>query len=308
MPRSLSCQSKPSKNNATLRIDASARPTRSSYWARALDVWYSQPDDALLRAVEACLLGGLEMARPILDLGCGNGQFATVLGKVIDVGLDMDSSALAVARSSGLYKHLARADICKMPLESARFQTVFSNSVFEHIPDLGSALAEAWRVLAPGGLFAITVPTDQYGANTLQASLYRRLGLLSRALAYEGALDRRMLHKHRMSINEWGFWLSRTGFTVRCVRPCWFPITMRTWGLLRGIVRFGIGRYRMNAVIHRLPRPFRRLVVCLWTLLLSRVYDWDLREAFVANEPSPGGNVLLVATKPCSRVEGVVNT
>jgi len=45
-----------------------------------------------------------------------------------------------------------------MPFEDASFQTVISNSVLEHIPDLDAVLLETARVLKPGGMFIFASP------------------------------------------------------------------------------------------------------------------------------------------------------
>ena len=46
-------------------------------------------------------------------------------------------------------------DAKHMPYADGSFVTVASNSIVHHIPDPREVLAEAWRVLAPGGLIFI---------------------------------------------------------------------------------------------------------------------------------------------------------
>lgn len=43
-------------------------------------------------------------------------------------------------------------------LADASYDTVFAKQVLEHIPDVGSAMAEAWRILRPGGKFVLSTP------------------------------------------------------------------------------------------------------------------------------------------------------
>src|SRR3989337_1004853 len=84
---------------------------------------------ALLRAVEADFYGEFELAAPVLDLGCGDGLFASqVFKRPIDVGI----------------------------------ASAFSNSVLEHIPGLQAVLNETARVLRPGGLFLFCVPNHRW--------------------------------------------------------------------------------------------------------------------------------------------------
>jgi ubiquinone/menaquinone biosynthesis C-methylase UbiE len=47
---------------------------------------------------------------------------------------------------------LVRADAKQLPFESAAFSAVISNSILHHIPDPRQVIAEAIRVIAPGGL------------------------------------------------------------------------------------------------------------------------------------------------------------
>jgi SAM-dependent methyltransferase len=46
----------------------------------------------------------------------------------------------------------------ELPAEDAAFDTVLCSYVLEHLEEPGRALAEAWRVLAPGGAAIYTVP------------------------------------------------------------------------------------------------------------------------------------------------------
>ncbi len=46
----------------------------------------------------------------------------------------------------------------QLPAETGSFDTVLCTDVLEHLEEPGRALAEAWRVLAPGGAAIYTVP------------------------------------------------------------------------------------------------------------------------------------------------------
>jgi len=273
-----------------------ARAVQRVYLARALNIWCERPGVGLLRAIEARLLGSLDTPRPILDVGCGDGKFAAVLNHELDLGLDLDFRALIAARSTGMYKALLQADICRAGmLPTAQFGTVFGNSVFEHVPDLDAALTGVHRLLAPGGIFAITVPTDKYGGNTLMASLYRQVGAHSRAAAYERILDDSFDHRRRLPVDGWASQLLKAGFVIRDVQLCWSRPTMQAWDFLQMVAKLGIGRYRLNAALARMPKAIQRPLAMSWLKLLSPVYDWDLERA---THGGSGGNVLIVAAKP----------
>ena len=118
---------------------------------------------ALLRAVEADFYTGLPLPAPILDLGCGDGHFASVaFTRKLDVGLDPWWGPLQEARARHVYHTLTHADGARMPFPDARFATVVSNSVLEHIPDVEPVVHEVARVLQPGGWFHFCVPGPNF--------------------------------------------------------------------------------------------------------------------------------------------------
>lgn len=112
--------------------------------------------------VEAMLepLGSDE--RPLLDVGCGTGSFATILaasGRRV-IGLDQRPEGLASARArlgpeSGASFVLGDAE--RMPFESDTFGGALALDVLEHLDDQ-RALAELARVVAPNGWVLVTVP------------------------------------------------------------------------------------------------------------------------------------------------------
>jgi malonyl-CoA O-methyltransferase len=59
---------------------------------------------------------------------------------------------------------VAAADAEALPFRPGAFDLVVSTSAFQWLPRLGPALAEAERVLAPGGLFCLAL----FGADTLR--------------------------------------------------------------------------------------------------------------------------------------------
>ncbi|MHB1415286.1 MAG: bifunctional 2-polyprenyl-6-hydroxyphenol methylase/3-demethylubiquinol 3-O-methyltransferase UbiG [Chloroflexota bacterium] len=102
--------------------------------------------------------GGLTGCRA-LDLGCGGGHLAEPLARVGAkvAGVDISAKALGVARAhagaSGLAIAYLQAPAEGLPFRSAAFDVVVAFDVLEHVADLGRAIAEAARVLRPGGKF-----------------------------------------------------------------------------------------------------------------------------------------------------------
>ena len=112
------------------------------------------------------LLSGLR----VLDLGCGSGRDCYVLSQLVGesgyvVGVDMTDEQLAVARRYIEYHThefgYARANVefrqgyievlDDIGLESESFDIIVSNCVINLSPDKRAVLAEAYRLLKPGG-------------------------------------------------------------------------------------------------------------------------------------------------------------
>jgi ubiquinone/menaquinone biosynthesis C-methylase UbiE len=98
----------------------------------------------------------------VLDVGCGTGDFLRLLGPLVApgnaVGIDVSETMIVEAqrRVSGgpanVSFHVGNA--LDLPIESGSIDRLTATQVLLHIPDTSAALAEIWRVLAPGGLVA----------------------------------------------------------------------------------------------------------------------------------------------------------
>jgi malonyl-CoA O-methyltransferase len=120
---------------------------------------------ALQARVRAELLERLALfkltPRVALDLGTGTGQGAQALRalyrRALILAIDSAPGMLRAARRrSGLFRRFERtlADAARLPLATASVDLVFSNLMLQWCDELAAPLAEARRVLAPGGLFA----------------------------------------------------------------------------------------------------------------------------------------------------------
>lgn len=86
----------------------------------------------------------------LVDLGCGAGLLAPhVPAGYEHHGVDLGEAALAQAAEHGLITH--RADVTAVPLEDGCADVVAAGELLEHVPDVEGVVAEAVRLLRPGG-------------------------------------------------------------------------------------------------------------------------------------------------------------
>jgi 2-polyprenyl-6-hydroxyphenyl methylase/3-demethylubiquinone-9 3-methyltransferase len=96
----------------------------------------------------------------LVDLGCGGGLLAPhVAGKGYrHVGVDLVESALGLARAHGVAP--VRADVTRLPLADGYADVVSAGELLEHVRDFRAAVAEACRILRPGGLLVLDTLAD----------------------------------------------------------------------------------------------------------------------------------------------------
>jgi len=116
------------------------RRTNVTAWMRGREAW-----DVALAAVAR--------AHPhrVLDAGCGDGLFASLVAAPEVVGVDSSAAMVERARSRGVDARLG--DIHELPFEDESFEVVVCNWTLYHLADLHRAIAELARVVRPGGRF-----------------------------------------------------------------------------------------------------------------------------------------------------------
>jgi SAM-dependent methyltransferase len=185
---------------------------------------------ALLRSVEAQFYQSIELPRPTLDLGCGDGHFASLaFDRRLEVGLDPWPRPLREACRRGAYRWLVQADGAAMPFPAGHFASAVSNSVLEHIPHLDAVLIETARLLRPGAPFVFCVPNPRYFS---ELSLARLLGR-----AYVEWFRRISRVHHADEPDAWQARLERAGFRLERWWHYFSPSAMRVleWGHYLGL-------------------------------------------------------------------------
>jgi SAM-dependent methyltransferase len=144
-------QTPPKRNSSN--VSASLYASIAAFW---------EPHDRELLTS----LGVAEPGAKILDLGCGRGDhlvlFAELSGGVPPVtGFDLRqesldfASARLKARGWPERVDLRQGDLYSLPFPAGTFDLVWSSHVFHSLPDVVKAAGIVYRVLRPGGRFAL---------------------------------------------------------------------------------------------------------------------------------------------------------
>lgn len=151
---------------------------------RALDLDAGAIEGALLAALPATI-GSL------LDIGTGTGRLLELLADRTQRALGVDASRemLALARARLSERGLADrcsvrlADMYRLPLADARFDVVTLQMVLHYAEDPAAALAEAARVLSPGGTLLVLDLGPHHRADVLDRFAHRWPGFDDAAMA-----------------------------------------------------------------------------------------------------------------------------
>lgn len=100
----------------------------------------------------------------LVDVACGGGLLAPHVAHLghRHVGVDLSPTATPLAREHGV--RAVRGDAQRLPLADAVADVVVAGEVLEHVLDLAAAVAEACRVLRPGGTLVVdTIASTWWG-------------------------------------------------------------------------------------------------------------------------------------------------
>ncbi|MEM7799696.1 MAG: methyltransferase domain-containing protein [Chloroflexota bacterium] len=245
---------------------------------------------ALLRAVEARFYHQIPMPEPILDVGCGDGDFAqhtfNEYGRRINVGLDPWIGPLTKSREAGTYDQITQAFGNEMPFPDEYFSTAFSNSVLEHIPDIVPVLKETSRVLKPGGRFIMTMPNHRFTEMLSGAQLFERIGLDPLADRYRTLFNYISRHAHTEPIEWWADKLAQGGLAVERWQYYFSPDALRA-------LEIGHAQGIPSAMIHMLTGKW---IIAPTEQSLGPVDRW-VRPHFLEQSDLDGCYQLIIARK-----------
>ncbi|GAA3005770.1 hypothetical protein GCM10017559_29410 [Streptosporangium longisporum] len=160
-------------------------------------------------------LGLTSSKGPLVEIGAGSGAITRRLRRALpDLSLtavDIDPGLLAHAEGAGA--ELVVADAADLPLETASAGYVLLRYVLQHLSDPAPALAEALRILRPGGRIMITeVDASCWGladpSHPELAGVHAKIAATQQAAGGDRAIGRRLTRL-----------LRGAGFTDVTIRP-----------------------------------------------------------------------------------------
>ncbi len=188
--------------------------TRNLYDAIETD---GLPAEALLASLgcgNPTALAELRSGETVLDLGSGGGIDVLLSARRVGptgkaYGLDMTDEMLALARANQARAGATNVEFLKgqiesIPLPDSSVDVIISNCVINLSADKDRVIAEAFRVLRPGGRFAVS---DVVTQGDIPESVRASLNLWTGCVA--GALDEA----------DYRARLTRAGFTGASVEP-----------------------------------------------------------------------------------------
>lgn len=196
----------------------------------------------------------------VLDLACGRGFYSRRLldrhhGRFRIFGLDISETVLRIARdeSRGISYILGNAE--RLPIQDNALDVIICITAVEHIENPEPLIAEAARVLKPGGYLYICLhrpfldPLVLPTAARLIYRMIRRLGSgykKRQRLGYPGSLGELRRHLRR--------WLSNAGFELV---ESGTLLHQMEWGIYRMLAPWAVPvLIRMGRILNRLPLTY----------------------------------------------------
>lgn len=242
---------------------------------------------AIWRSVEAKYLSTVKLRHPILDIGCGFGEFAQGFSDtIIDVGIDIALKDLEVAKKCGKYKKVVLGDARKMPFKNETFASIFSISTFEHITNPQKVIQEAYRVLKRGGILVATIETEAVDSQTFYRGTLEKIGLRSTSKFLLKKYNQLFHRNVIVNKNIWLRYIKNAGFSIERSEDIISPNVVKIYDI-----------FMITALFSQIFRPIlgKRIVYrpAFIVNILTKIFL-----PLVDKKETSGTNLFIVARKP----------
>jgi len=141
------------------RVLEARRATSQAFFAGAAGEWGRLRDELFGASTPAkALLGLLDPDWVVADLGCGAGHVASLVAPFVRRVIGVDASAAMLAAAEELvpdHVDLRQGTLEALPIGDGEVDIALLVLVLHHVPDPARALAEAARILRPGGRLVV---------------------------------------------------------------------------------------------------------------------------------------------------------
>jgi SAM-dependent methyltransferase len=218
---------------------------------------------AVIRAHEAYFFEQITSPKnPMLDLGCGDGDFLKIVFEHFDTGIDLDMGKLKRAKRSGAYSLVCCSNACKLPLPDNHFHTIISNCVLEHIPDLQKVIQEVSRTLHDNGEFIFTTWTPLFNKS-----------LWINKEWYLKWKTKQLDHFTLLSLEEWKEILERNNLHITWTQYYLHPRDLKRMDFYESLSLLGFGKIRMINLYRLIVPLFPSFLTKMFAKALEKKYD-----------------------------------
>ena len=220
-------------------------------------------------------VGRISVDRPVLDVGCGDAFWWTVMGNLDGIfGVDILPSELSEAKKK---IHAEYSDIANSrPFEDVEFKTIIGNCSLEHVRDLNAALRNMRKAAASDSTLVLFVPSPNWAYHGRVLSfLLRKLPRLG--MMVSGALNGFFQHWHLYEPPVWKGLLDNAGWKVEKIYTLGNKKSEFLYRLFlltsfpAFIVKQLIGKYP-----NRLLKYFPDFLLLPWVILMEKALSASL--------------------------------
>ena len=148
---------------------AERRTKSQEFFSSSAGQWDRVRDELFGDAFHLAALAGLAEADWVVgDLGCGTGQLTAAVAPFVAKVVAVDASAAMLQAAKKRLQRfdnvdLRRGELESLPIDDARLDAATMMLVLHHVPEPDRAMAEAARVLKPGGRLVLVdmLPHDR---------------------------------------------------------------------------------------------------------------------------------------------------